>query len=66
MRDTERVLLGLRLDEPLSLAGLEDRFDEAELGRLAGGGLVTHEAGTLTLTPRGRLLGGGVTARLLV
>ena len=64
-RDAERVMLGLRLDEPLSLAGLEDRLDEAELARLARGGLVARGDATLALTPRGRFLGGGVTARLL-
>jgi oxygen-independent coproporphyrinogen-3 oxidase len=64
-RDAERVMLGLRLDEPLSLAGLEDCVDEAELARLASGGLVACGDATLALTPRGRFLGGGVTARLL-
>jgi oxygen-independent coproporphyrinogen-3 oxidase len=52
-RATERLMLGLRLDEPLSLDGLGD------------GGLAVHRKGSLTLTPRGRLVGGGVTARLL-
>jgi coproporphyrinogen III oxidase-like Fe-S oxidoreductase len=59
------VLLGLRLDEPLSLNGLEGTVDEAELERLALGGLVVRGEASLTLTSRGRLLGGGVTARLL-
>jgi oxygen-independent coproporphyrinogen-3 oxidase len=65
VRDTERVLLGLRLDEPLSLTGLEGSIDETELERLALGGLVVRGEQSLTLTSRGRLLGGGVTARLL-
>jgi oxygen-independent coproporphyrinogen-3 oxidase len=65
VRDTERVMLGLRLDEPLPLAGLEASLDERELGRLARGGLVARGDGSLTLTKRGRFLGGGVTARLL-
>jgi oxygen-independent coproporphyrinogen-3 oxidase len=64
-RATERVMLGLRLDEPLSLAGLGDVVDAEALERLAEGGLVACEEGSLALTPRGRLLGGGVTARLL-
>jgi oxygen-independent coproporphyrinogen-3 oxidase len=63
--DTERVMLGLRLDEPLPLAGLEASLDERELERLASGGLVARGDGSLTLTKRGRFLGGGVTARLL-
>ena len=65
VRLTERVMLGLRLDEPLELAGLEGVLDDNELERLAAGGLVSRERGTLTLTERGRFLGGGVTARLL-
>jgi oxygen-independent coproporphyrinogen-3 oxidase len=64
-RSTERVMLGLRLDEPLSLTGLRDVVDRAALERLVEGGLALHREGSLTLTPRGRLLGGGVTARLL-
>ncbi len=71
-RDTrrrERLMLGLRLDEPLQLAGLEDALDGDALGRLERLGLAAragangHE--TLTLTERGRFLGGGVTAELL-
>jgi oxygen-independent coproporphyrinogen III oxidase len=62
---TERVMLGLRLDEPLSLAGVQDIVDPEALARLAGAGLAGHRESSLTLTPRGRLMGGGVTARLL-
>ncbi len=67
----ERVMLGLRLDEPLPLAGLESALDPSALERLVRGGLVVTESRpggeeTLTLTPRGRFLGGGVTAELLV
>jgi oxygen-independent coproporphyrinogen-3 oxidase len=65
VRDTERVMLGLRLDEPLPLAGLAASLDERELERLTRGGLVARGDGSLTLTKRGRFLGGGVTARLL-
>ena len=65
VRATERVMLGLRLDEPLPLDGLESSFDEQALERLARGGLVERGAGSVTLTKRGRFLGGGVTARLL-
>ena len=36
VRATERVMLGLRLDEPLPLAGLERVVDADELERLAG------------------------------
>jgi oxygen-independent coproporphyrinogen III oxidase len=62
---TERVMLGLRLDEPLPLDGIEPAVDADEVGRLARRGLVIHEDGSLLLTPRARFLGGGVTARLL-
>jgi putative oxygen-independent coproporphyrinogen III oxidase len=66
---TERVLLGLRLDEPLSLAGLEAAVDADALRKLERLGLARlgGEGGgrSLVLTPRGRFLGGGVTARLL-
>jgi putative oxygen-independent coproporphyrinogen III oxidase len=65
----ERLLLGLRLDEPLSLDGLEPAVDRAALDRLANLGLAelrTAPAGELlALTHRGRFLGGGVTAELL-
>ncbi len=65
VRATERVLLGLRLDEPLALDGLEGTLDADELERLSAHGLAVRSAGTLALTRRGRFLGGGVTARLL-
>jgi oxygen-independent coproporphyrinogen-3 oxidase len=65
VRRSERVLLGLRLDEPLSLAGLGDAVDDAAIERLERLGLVAHEGDRLALTERGRFLGGGVTAELL-
>ena len=65
VRAAERLMLGLRLDEPLALAGLGDALDEEELERLAGHGLAVRGEGSLSLTARGRFLGGGVTARLL-
>jgi oxygen-independent coproporphyrinogen-3 oxidase len=66
----ERLMLGLRLDQPLGLAELASVVDGDALGRLQRLGLVEHEvdtvgAETLALTPRGRRLGGGVTADLL-
>jgi oxygen-independent coproporphyrinogen III oxidase len=68
-RQRERVMLGLRLDEPLPLTGLEDAVDREAVARLERLGLAVrtgvngHE--TLALTERGRFLGGGVTAELL-
>ena len=62
----ERVMLGLRLDEPLRVDdGLADVLDGGSLDRLQQLGLVDRTGPTLTLTPRGRMLGGGVTADLL-
>jgi oxygen-independent coproporphyrinogen-3 oxidase len=63
----ERVMLGLRLDEPLVLAGLDVVLDAGAVSRLEQLGLVRSDAQrqTLALTPRGRFLGGGVTADLL-
>ena len=67
VRRSERVLLGLRLDEPLRLDGLEDAVDADALQRLERLGLVRRDedGGALALTERGRFLGGGVTAELL-
>jgi putative oxygen-independent coproporphyrinogen III oxidase len=65
VRRTERVMLGLRLDEPLSLAGLEAAVDPSAVEQLDRLGLVRRSDAGLALSTRGRLLGGGVTARLL-
>lgn len=62
----ERVMLGLRLDEPLPLAGLGDALDPDALARLQRHGLVDAGEDTLALTRKGRFLGGGVTAELLI
>jgi oxygen-independent coproporphyrinogen-3 oxidase len=67
----ERLLLGLRLDEPLRMATVESAVDRAATERLVAGGLVElleddGEAGArVTLTRRGRFLAGGVTAELM-
>jgi putative oxygen-independent coproporphyrinogen III oxidase len=61
----ERLMLGLRLDEPLGFDDVEAAVDGRALERLAGLGLVSHSGGALTLTRAGRFLGGGVTAELL-
>jgi oxygen-independent coproporphyrinogen-3 oxidase len=61
----ERVMLGLRLDEPLPLAGLRQALDPAGLARVESLGLAEQSAETLALTDRGRYLGGAVTAELL-
>ena len=75
VRRAERVMLGLRLDEPLPLAQFADEVDAAALGRLERLGLARTVRGgdrdlgagasALTLTRKGRLLGDAVTADLL-
>ncbi len=65
VRDLERVMLGLRLDEPLLVAEVGGRVDFDELERLEALGLAERHDGTLGLTRRGRFLGDGVTAALL-
>jgi oxygen-independent coproporphyrinogen-3 oxidase len=65
VRGVERVMLGLRLDEPLRVNGEERLLDGEALERLVGLGLVDRHGDELSLTHRGRLLGGGVTAELL-
>jgi oxygen-independent coproporphyrinogen-3 oxidase len=68
-RTRERLLLGLRLDEPLPLADVEDAFDHDAAGRLVAGGLVELLDGgsglDVSLTRRGRFLAGGVSAELM-
>ena len=75
VRRAERIMLGLRLDEPLPLAGLAGEVDVAAVGRLKRLGLARTvpldgredeaSASALTLTREGRLLGDAVTADLL-
>jgi oxygen-independent coproporphyrinogen-3 oxidase len=64
-RAVELLMLGLRLDEPLTLDGLEPVVDGDALARLVERRLVERLESGIRLTPRGRLLGGGVTADLL-
>ena len=64
-REVERLMLGLRLDEPFALAGAERVVDPDALERLVAGGLVERVEGGVRLTGRGRLLGGAVTVELL-
>lgn len=65
VRRRERLLLGLRLDEPVPLAGVEAALDPAALARLERLGLAERRGPALALTERGRFLGGAVTAELL-
>ena len=67
----ERVILGLRLDEPLALADVGSAVDDGAVERLERLGLLVRSRagddadGALALTERGRFLGGGVTVELL-
>jgi len=62
----ERLMLGLRLDEPLTAAEIEPVLDRGALERFSNLGLVRVEGGLMTLSRRGRLLGGGISAELIV
>ncbi len=72
-RARERLMLGLRLDEPFALdVAVEEALDAQALARLEQQGFVDVEpprrraaARRLRLTERGRPLGGGITAELL-
>ena len=62
----ERLMLGLRLDEPVALAGVEAVLDRAGLVRFSELGLVESRGESITLSRRGRMLGGAVSAELLL
>ena len=69
-RTRELLLLGLRLDEPVAIDVVRPALDQEAMERLAARGLVQlvpdadGSGGHMTLTRRGRFLGGGVTAEL--
>ena len=66
----ELLMLGLRLDEPVVVADVTDALDGDALGRLLELGLVERtrngRGDELRLSRRGRFLGGGVAAELMV
>jgi coproporphyrinogen III oxidase-like Fe-S oxidoreductase len=64
-RMRERLMLGLRLDRPVPLAEVAPVVEAPALARLERLGLTVRRNGGLALTPRGRLLGGAVTAELM-
>ena len=61
----ERLMLGLRLDEPVPFADVAGALNEEALARLERLGLAERRPGGLVLTRRGRFLGGAVTVELL-
>jgi len=65
VRETERLMLGLRLDEPVVVAAAGGLLDLDGLGRLERLGLAERRGESVSLTPRGRFLGDDVTATLL-
>jgi oxygen-independent coproporphyrinogen-3 oxidase len=65
VRLRERLMLGLRLDEPVPLPEVESAVDGEALARLERLGLVVRRDAGLALTERGRYLGGAVTAELM-
>jgi oxygen-independent coproporphyrinogen-3 oxidase len=64
-RTRERLMLGLRLDEPLRCRAVASVLDEHGLDRLERLGLAERQGDALRLTPRGRRLGGAATVELL-
>jgi oxygen-independent coproporphyrinogen-3 oxidase len=64
-RRRERLMLGLRLDEPLAVADVSAALDARGVERLQQLGLLALEGGTIALTRRGRFVGGGATVELL-
>jgi oxygen-independent coproporphyrinogen III oxidase len=62
----ERLMLGLRLDEPVPLREVAAAVDPVELARLERLGLARRDEVGIVLTSRGRFLGGAVTAALCV
>ena len=65
VQQTERLMLGLRLDRPLALDDVGEIVDRDALARLERGGLLVARGRRIVLTDRGRFVGGAVTARLL-
>jgi oxygen-independent coproporphyrinogen III oxidase len=65
VRETERVMLGLRLDEPVHVDAGGRILDLERLARLETLGLAERRGEGVVLTSRGRFLGDGVTASLL-
>ena len=61
----ERLMLGLRLDEPVPFAEVEGAVNHGAFERLERLGLVERRPDGLILTRRGRFLGDAVTVELL-
>jgi oxygen-independent coproporphyrinogen-3 oxidase len=64
-RMRERLILGLRLDEPVPMEEVAGVVDAEACARLEALGLIERGNGGLLLSRRGRLVGDGVTVALL-
>jgi len=64
-RGSERVMLGLRLDRPLPLAGLEPLLDGRALRRLEVAGLLAVCDDSVALSERGRFMANDVVSSIL-
>jgi len=58
-------MLGLRLDRPMPLDGLEWLIDPGQVERLAGAGVLACEPGGIRLSDRGRFMANDVVSTLL-
>jgi len=69
VKTRERAMLGLRLDQPLTLDSLAGALDDQAVARMERLALVERcgsgAGSTLALTPRGRLLGDAVAAEVI-
>jgi oxygen-independent coproporphyrinogen-3 oxidase len=63
--ERERLMLGLRLDEPVALASVAEAIEPDGLDAMVELGLVLRQGDCIELSEQGRRLGGGVTAALL-
>jgi oxygen-independent coproporphyrinogen-3 oxidase len=64
-RGGERVMLGLRLDRPLALSGLEALLDDAELRRMQAAGMLAVRDNQMSLSERGRFMANDVVSTIL-
>ena len=62
----ERLMLGLRLDEPVPLSDVAAVVDPVALARLERLGLASRTSVGIALTDRGRFVGDAVTAALSI
>jgi oxygen-independent coproporphyrinogen-3 oxidase len=64
-RGSERLMLGLRLDRPLALAGLDDVIDRDQLARMRRAGMIDGDDSTISLSERGRFMANDVVSTIL-